>query len=297
MYKTAYLIYVGLSLAYLAFLIFNRRPWRTDLTLIVCIPFVGLIVALWASMPAKRSKEEMTDEERFAHLVYSGTDNGKNPRQVDIRQEINLVPLEEALYYSDVTTRRRMLLDLLKTEREARPDLLEAAVGNDDTETSHYAVSAVTELKRKLTLMLQKLAVRYEQSPGDPELLLSYADALKRFLDLGFLDRHTQSQYRHLQTEVLERLLETGKGDVSHYTDMIEAELQVGNGDRAEYWTGRFYEAYPGREEPYLAELKLRYELGQRERLLATLQALRAAPIRVTPDALGVIRFWLHNSE
>lgn len=299
MLKTIFILYIAVSFVYLLIRISKRRPWWTDLTLIVCIPFVGLFIALWASLPRwKRPSEDgLSEEERFAHLVYRGGEGQRSPREVDVHKEVNLIPLEEALYISDVMTRRRMLLDMLKTEMEARPGLLEAAVSNEDTETSHYAVSAVTELKGKLTLMMQKLAVRYEHTPDDTELLLAYADVLKRILELGFLDRHMEAQYRLRQAEVLERLLHKQQGGVSHYIDKIQAELQMGRRDLAEEWIKQFYEAYPGREEPYLSEMKLSYELNQKDRLLSTLQALRNAPIRVTPETLGVIRFWLHNSN
>ncbi|GIP33752.1 hypothetical protein [Paenibacillus sp. J2TS4] len=299
MLELFYILYAALSLVYLLVRIWQRRPWWTDLILIVCIPFAGLLIALWASLPPFRSRsdQQLSDKERFAHLVYRGDEGQRIPQQVDVDKEVNLVPLEEALYISDVMTRRRMLLDVLKTEMEAMPGLLEAAISNEDTETSHYAVSAVTELKSKLTLMMQKLAVRYEHSPDDPELLLAYVDILKRSLELGFLDRHMQAQYRLRHAEVLDRLLREGEGNVSHYIDKIQVELLMNRGEQAEYWISQFYEAYPDREEPYLSEMKLRYELNQKDRLLDTLQAFRNAPIRATPETLGVIRFWLQNSE
>ena len=59
------------------------------------------------------------------------------------------------------------MIDVLKEDTMQYMEVIKTAVLNEDTETSHYAVSAVMEIKRKLSISLQQLSVKFDQNKRD----------------------------------------------------------------------------------------------------------------------------------
>ena len=225
------------------------------------------------------------DETRF-HL-----DRAKNARARDA------VPLEEALLAADVPIRRRMLLSLLGRETPIDPELLALAARNDDTETSHYAVSVVLERRRKGTLAVQEWSARYEADPSDPGAMRAYAAALKEILAGGFLDPVSRREFRLKLAEVLQRLVDTDPDACRYYPDLIETELALRRHERASELAEEFVRRFPEKEEAYLALLQTGYARRSMEAIRDALNRLIGAPVRLSGDALAAVRFWLGGAD
>ncbi|GGF92525.1 hypothetical protein GCM10010916_07410 [Paenibacillus abyssi] len=272
----------------------DRREWFMRLMLVICLPGAGwLLPQFWPKwLYGKNSKadSELLD-------VY-GEHNLYNVKLTRIYQlpeaekEMNIVPLEEALIVNDYLTRRRVIIDLLKQNTMEYIGVLQQAVRNEDTETSHYAVSAIMEIKRKLTLSMQELSVKYEEDAMNPHLLLAYADVLKAYMGSGFIDERTLTKHKHTYANVLKRLIEVEPERESAYLEKMDTDLELGDYASAEQ-TGRLYlERFPGQEEAYLALMKLYFTIRSYAQLQATLEALKRSPIRLSHRALALLRFW-----
>ncbi|SDW66316.1 hypothetical protein [Paenibacillus sp. CF384] len=267
-----------------------RDGWYT-LILVTCLPFFGLLFSLLQDAAAFMKTKGGDD--RFKELTDMNVQEDRIYQRVNVDKETNLLPLEEALVVNDNTTRRRLLLDILKEDMDEKMiPLLEQAVNNEDTETSHYAVTAVMEIKRKLLLSIQKWSVRHEDDKENPQVLLAYANAIKNYSTSGFMDKRTQMTYKLTYVNLLRQLLQTDAASVMLYQEIIESEKALERYDEALRNCDQFLEKYPQSEQAYLSALDLYYTLKMREPFYAILEDLKASKISVSNRGLNIIRFW-----
>ncbi|MFB9325904.1 hypothetical protein ACFFSY_08180 [Paenibacillus aurantiacus] len=288
----------GLAAYYLLALIYlllsakrGLRDFRYTVLLVAGLPVFGLPLAIIQDFAARG--EAASDEERFRELMNARAASDRIFQRVNVGREVNLLPLEEALIVNETGTRRRLLLDVLKEDMDEKMiPLLEQAMSNEDTETSHYAVTAVMEIKRKLLLDIQKYSVRYEADKTHLPTQLAYAEAIQRYLNSGFMDKRTQTGYRMTYVRLLKELLRTEAASEALYADVVRAQMALGHYDEALRYAKRFLEQYETSEDAYLVLLDVYYTLQLKEPFEETLEALKASKISVSNKGLNVIRYW-----
>jgi hypothetical protein len=293
MWGISYAVYVLLSAAVLG--IRHRKSPRDmlfRLTIVSLLPVVGWLFPIFWPKSAIRSRDEQFDDyvkrQQEEHKVRGMGIYARTEKQ----KELDVIPIEDALVVSEHQTRRRVMIDVLKQDSEHYLEILQTAVGNEDTETSHYAVSAIMEVKRKLMLALQELSVQYENDKNDVYTARTYADVLKGFMRSGFLDQRTLDKYQYTYISVLGQLIAISDDDEWAYRDKAETELKLGLLADAEA-TGRLYEAkYPLSEDAYLCLMKVYYETKSPDKLFAALDRLKQSPVRLSNRALTLVRFW-----
>lgn len=292
MIEKALIGYYAVCLVYFAVrLIWKPNDLLFTAVILTALPFLGMVFSL---LQLIASRGGASDAQRFHDLLdqYEEQD-ARVFQRIDVAKEANLVPLEDALAINDHATRRRLLLDVLKEDAdESMIPLLELAVNNEDTETSHYAVTAVMEIKRKLLLAIQKWSVKYTDNNDDPNVVVSYANALKHYMASGFMNRRMQYAYRATYVQLLDQLLDSEARTPTLFMEKIEAEMELGRFDEAERGVKRFRAEFPNKEDAYLIALSLYYRLKRRESFFETLDQLRQSSIRVSPSTLNIIRYW-----
>ncbi|KQX66379.1 MULTISPECIES: hypothetical protein [unclassified Paenibacillus] len=270
---------------------YTRERAITHLAIIILLPFAGALMLAFSSWTLQRKSQDSfssySDEDISAQTSTLGIYN-----RIDIKKEINIVPIEEALLLNDTTTKRRMLIDALKNDSIEYIGILQKALENEDTETSHYAATAVLEIKRKLMLTKQKFSVKYEENKFDLETLIPYVNVLKNYLTSGFLDERTVIKTKHTYSQVLESLLSIYTEEEAYFVDKIECDLEIGNVDKARSMCESFHQAHPNSETPYLISMKTHYTLRNNERFQDSLNGLKNSPIRLSNQALNIVRFW-----
>ncbi|UKS25796.1 hypothetical protein LOZ80_30225 [Paenibacillus sp. HWE-109] len=270
---------------------YTKERALTHLAILVLLPFAGALMLAFSSLTLRRKSQKafssFSDEDISPQTSSLGIYN-----RIDVKKEINIVPIEEALLLNDTSTKRRMLIDALKNDSIEYIGILQKALENEDTETSHYAATAVLEIKRKLMLTKQKFAVQYEENKLDLETLIPYVNVLKSYLTSGFLDERTLIKTKHTYSQVLESLLSVYTEEESYFVDKIECDLEIGNVDKARSMCVTFHQAHPNSEAPYLVSMKTHYTLRNNERFQESLNGLKNSPIRLSNQALNIVRFW-----
>ena len=294
----AYLIVCALVLA-----IRWRRDWRewcARFALAACLPVAGLLLPIfWSSrwhMHHDRVGRDLQPD-IFRHEVNAMSAADGIFLKPQAEKEMNVVPLEEALLVNDLASRRRMMIDLLKQDSMDYLEVLGKAVSNDDTETSHYAVSAIVEVKRKLTLSLQELAVKFEEGKDDPYFLQSYASVLKSYMRSGFIDERTLLKHKHTYSDVLQRLLAADPHAREVYEDKIATDLELSDYNSALETAQHYLANYPNHEGPYLSLMKVYYTMRAFEQLQDVLEDLKRSTVRLSNQALMIVRFWTEASR
>ncbi|WP_176220660.1 hypothetical protein [Cohnella massiliensis] len=298
MFERWLVVYYALAVIYAVYRLVRRKGDETAAVLLaLLLPFGGVPLAALARYVRKRNVP-VPDASRFKELTDKENDiRERIYRQVDIGKETNIVPIEEALVVNDYRTRRRLLLDMLKDDADGHSELLERAIQNEDTETSHYAVSAVMERKRKLQTNLQRLTVEYERQRGNLDVAAEYAQALHRMIEGGFADARTKKIYLSTYSRVLGELIAGGLHDESVFKNKIECAMRLGEVQAALADCEAFRKAYPDSEQAYLSSLGVCFELRQKESFFELLEQLKASRIRISNATLGMIRYWSNQRD
>lgn len=283
-------LYYGVAVMYL---LHCRRRDQLDSLItatVLAIPFFGLFLGLVAQAARRRSMNP--GNERFVDLVQ-GKKEPQYIERVDVNKELNRVPIEEALEVEDVKMRRSLLLDLLKEDLDdGMIPLLQQAVYNDDSETSHYAVTAVMEIKRKLQQSIQKLAVAYENDKQEMNVVLEYARAVKRYINSGFLDKRMRITYLTLYANLLTELLDSKITSTDLFREKIQTEIELKHYDVAMVDCELFLQQYGDHEDAYLSALNLYYILHKRDMFYETLNRMQSSGIPLSGKAMKNIRYW-----
>ncbi|MHA0856864.1 hypothetical protein [Paenibacillus sp. CMAA1364] len=283
---------------YIVALIYMVVQWRRDdrdliliALMVLFIPFFGLLLSLLREMAGKM--ENSSETSRFSDLIERNQREDNTFEKINVKRETNRAPLEEVLLINDLATRRRLLLDVLKEDMDDTiTPLLQHAASNEDTETSHYAVTALMEIKRKMLLEIQKWSVQYERESNDPHIMLHYANAIQLYMLSGFMDSRMQMSHRLTYVKLLDHLLNTELKSENVFAELILSEIELGRYDEGLRYSKLFRQSYPDNEDAYLATLNLYYSLRMKDSFYETLEELKVSKIRVSNTGLNVIRYW-----
>ncbi len=269
----------------------RHKGTKNGLAAIVCfVPFAGLPLALVTEW--RRSQTALEDTRRFEEVVDLQKDRSGFFDKVDLQKETSIVPIEEALLVNDFRTRRRIVLDMLKDNSLDVATFLTKAVRNEDSETSHYAVTAMLEQKRQMMAELQRSAVAAEQKPDDIHVLRQYAEIVKRSIVNGLFDPETERTYSLLQADVLARLIAQDNCTEEVFIDKIDCEIRLGRYDNAEEASKRFLQANPQSEMAFYMAMKLYFTLRAGTKFNEILESLKRSTVKVSPRMLQLIRYW-----
>lgn len=212
----------------------------------------------------------------------------------DLKSAANKVPIEEALLVSDVHSTRRLILNVLKDDTEEYVRSIKQATANADSEVSHYAATAITDIMNTFKQEEKKLRQRYEANPTNERIVEQYWLHLHKFLENGVLPRVEQERY----FEILEQLtlyLEDEIGWIvtgEKYYKLTLMSLDMGKLDQAQMWVEKALTRQQQDLHSYKAGLKYYYESHNVEQYKKLLEELKASTIRFDHETLELIRFY-----
>lgn len=268
----------------------NRQEGIYRLCVILFLPVLGylLFVLLWfkkAYLGGCNNAEYLKPDGGDAEIVREGI---KSPEGL---RALSLVPIEEALLLNDNSIKRKLLLDILKGDIVKNAALLKLSLGNEDTETSHYAATGIVEIKRMLLQEVQECDSKYESMKNTAELV-SYAYALKNYHGCGLLDETEGRKAKAIYHGVLKELLKVHSQEAEFFTDIINYEIEAGNFKLAGEYCKKFMAAFEQDEKPYLMYMKLYYRSRDRKGFEGMLRALKSSTISLSHNAWSIIKFW-----
>ncbi|UQW97906.1 hypothetical protein M2M59_02555 [Rummeliibacillus sp. G93] len=287
-----YLIYVIVSAIILALAKRNVKEWLLGMTLVSFLPLIGwLLPSIWP-------KKFISNEGKFLEDYMNEQTNDieiellTKEESVKREKELNVIPIKEALVINDFATRRKLMLDVLKKDTMQYIDVIKMAVLNEDSETSHFAVAAVMEVKRKLSLSLQRFSVEFEKNQQDTTVARSYAQVVKEYMASGFLDDQTLKKYKYIYIQAVGILIEHGQGEPEIYEEKMRVEMELHEYQEAEKTGLQYLEAYPLQEEPYLFLMEYYYRTKSKMKMQEILDELMNSTIQFSNRALTVVRYW-----
>lgn len=289
----ALLIYYIVSIFYLFFQYRkDRKNIVIKLLIIVFGPFIGFIILYFMFHNIENDKDLIPEG-----LIEVDNEESEILRKVDVEKETSIVPMKDALLLNNNQTKRKMLMDILKNDSFGHIEILQTALKNDDTETSHYAATAIQDIIGKLHNSIHQMEFQLEKNPNDFTILTSFAQVIKQYLNIGFLDERSEKQYLYRYSQIFERLIEIKPYEKEHYIEKINCDLQLGDLETAEKFTLIFIQNCSNEEESFFMAMKLYYILKDQLKFKEILQSLKDSSIRLSPQGLNKLRFWLHGDK
>lgn len=213
----------------------------------------------------------------------------------DISSQV--VPLGEALAINDAQMRRKLMLDILYENPEAYIEQLQEASSNDDSEVSHYAVTALTELQKNYERQFQLLNKSMEKEPENMEYINSYIELSEKYLNSGLVTGETSRSQLYRYEQILERKMGLGGKDYLTFEKRIAVCMQLRRYENANSLICEMTDRWPQREKGYLLQIEYYAAMKDRKGIDSTLQALQDKDVYLSAKGRGVVDFWKARKE
>ena len=243
----------------------------------------GLLQAFW----------ERIGVDREAILIHA-FEVDLQPEHPNVREALNVVPVEDAMAISANEEKRDLLLKQLKKDLTENYRVLLAAEWDEDSESAHYAAVAKTEIYRLHQTRWLECRRDYAQEPGDPERYHAACEALIDMLASGILSSREQSAYQKRLCELVHRQLDAEEGEVSQreYEEYLNSLVELGRYADAE----RLWQEHAERmrsEATYHSMLNMFYRTGARQKFEELLDDLcKNRQVRLSSKGLEQLRYW-----
>ncbi|WP_277586476.1 hypothetical protein [Psychrobacillus antarcticus] len=288
-----YLLYLAISGIILIF-ISNKswKEWLLKMTIVSFLPGVGWLFPVFLSKAWITNRGALFSEYMKQQEENIDVELLKTFTKVNKEKELNIIPIEDALLVNDYMTRRRVMIDVLKEDTMQYIEVIKSAVLNEDTETSHYAVSAIMEAKRKLSISLQEISVKFDQHKENNQVAKTYAEVLKKYIKSGFLDNQTLRRYKYTYIQTLHQIIINGAEDMEVFEEKFKTEMEMKEYIQAEQTCQQYLSKYPDEENAYLNLMDLYYTTRSITNMLKVLEDLKKSSIRLSNQALSIVRYW-----
>lgn len=216
------------------------------------------------------------------------------PEHPDVREALNVVPVEDAMAVSGNAEKRDLLIKQLKKDLKEHYRVLLAAERDKDSESVHYAAVAKMEIYRLHQTRWLECRRDYAQDPGDPEKYHAACQVLAEMLASGILSSREQSAYQKRLCGLVQKQLETDESAVAQeeYEEYLDSLAELGRCEEAE----RLWREHAGRmrsEAAYHSMLKMFYRMGDRQKFKELLDDLcQNRQVRLSPGGLEQLRYW-----
>lgn len=212
----------------------------------------------------------------------------------DVREELNVVSVEDAMAVSGNTEKRALLLKQLKKNLKENYRILLAAEQDEDSELSHYVAAAKMEIYRLQQARWLECRRDYEKEPGNPEKYHTVCAVLTEMLKSDVLSAREQSAYRKHLCDLVQGQINAEEREVSlgEYEECLSALVELGRYADAEL----FWQKYADRmqsEAAYQNMLKMFYQVGERQKFKDILDELsKNRQVRLSHNGLEQLRYW-----
>jgi len=266
------------------------------LFIIFFLPAAGLL--FFAVSAVLNKIPNRSDSIVDSYLKYIREQNIREQKHIyyeevtDFEKEINTVPLEDSLNFSDNKSKRAYLIYILKKGFASHIKGLQKALKSQDTETSHYAASALMEIKKQFEILLANAYEKYKNNKDDISVIQEYVNTLKKYLKSGLADKVVYYNYLEKYSATLSELLSRHMTNEIYFVDKINCDIELGDYKSAEDFSKRFFEYFPNSEKPYLALMKFYYLSRDIKSFTNISKVLKNKKIGLTEYGESVIKFW-----
>ncbi|MCT4596067.1 MAG: hypothetical protein N4A57_17605 [Anaeromicrobium sp.] len=291
------IFHISMSICYLIYGFLRKEKIKAinEFILVFMIPLLGIGHLILIKLIGTQIKDS-------THILNSYKEYIREKNKifygegVNLSQKINTISMEEALIYNTNREKRQLLLNILKGDYSQNVSILKSALKDEDSETSHYAASALMRIKGELDKNLQLKEIEYEKNKDSMEIMKEYIRIVKKYMESGLLDQFTYYKYRSIYLNLLKIILSKEKSNL-YYEEKINYEIEVGNYQEARAYCEEYLKNFTLEEGAYLSYMKLYYNLGDYKGLYENINLLKNSFVRLSPKGLNILRFWMERTK
>lgn len=216
------------------------------------------------------------------------------PEHPDVSEELDVVPVEDALAVGGNAEKRNLLINQLKKDLNDNYKIILAAEGDEDSESAHYAAAAKMEVYRIAQARWLECRRDYEKYPENPVKFHLACDAVRDVLTSGVFSSREMNAFRKRLCRLIERQITINENEISQIEleDFLRAFADLDKPRDAERVWNKYKDKLMS-ENTYHIMLKMYYDEGNRQKFEEILADLRKnRQIRLSTDGLERLRYW-----
>ncbi|MDB8794819.1 hypothetical protein PN290_01685 [Romboutsia sp. 1001216sp1] len=276
--------------------IFRVKNAYTNFLLIIAIPFLGIIYILFIYLFKAFIKSDNGN-----YLIDKENEYDRNIslliREAELKNKKDLIPIEDALNLNDHTIKRNLVIEMLKEDSYKYLEFLLKALKDEDSETSHYAATAITQLKSKLTVAIQDMEVEYYKNSKNKEVSKEYIKALKECIDSNLIDKKERTRLTYSYKLALENYIRDIEDDENYLNELIKIYIDIKNYDKAIIYSYKYMKKFVQSYKPYMFLLEVYYTLNDKKNFEKVIKSLRESDIKLDKEGLDILRFWIEGDN
>lgn len=283
---------ISLVLLILILLLVDKGERLFHFVIVLTIPILGYIFFIVTKILSKifRDSQSILD----SYQMYIKDKSNENVYiSEDIEQQLNIIPLEDALVLNEDNIKRKLMLDILKDDYKDNIDILKSALNDKDSETSHYAAAALMSLKSSFDEKLKITEMKYINNYENLDYHLEFIDTLKEYLESDLLDKFSYKNLLKKYSRVIEKYLNIDNTKEKFFKEKILTDIELKDYNTALIYCDLYNKIFYKSEWPYILYLKIYYILRDRKKFKDKLKELINSDVIISHDNLEKVRFWI----
>ncbi len=267
----------------------NRRAFLIKFFVMLLCPVIGPLFFIISYLLDKILFWTAPDLE---DVIFS-KDRVKIQLKADEERVRNMVPLEEALAINEKKDLRTVMMNMVKGEIQDSLAAIALALDSEDSESSHYAASVMTdelnEFRRRVQALSWEILQEEEDETEYEEMLIDY---MNQVLKLRIFTIIEQRRFVHIMADTAEKLRQKDQSKLKEeqYESVCLRLLEIEDYTDSEKWCAWLAEQYPERLSAYTCRLKLYFTLQNKEAFFTTLNDLKKSDVVIDSETLELIR-------
>jgi len=215
----------------------------------------------------------------------------------DVQKEMNIVSFNEVMQIGRKEEKRSLLLNVLQDDLVDNAAFIRSALGDSDSETTHYAASATMQIYTKLRSVIQALETSFQLDPNNTTVMLELLTAISNYIQSGVLTKRdhdfycnkyirTFNQLNAIDPEVLTSENYLNQVDFQFSSLAIHESIETALKARDRF----------DLEEVHLKVLELYYKTGNQRQFNEAFETFKHSKLTVSNKGLELIRFWSKRS-
>ncbi len=257
------------------------------------LPGLGFVIYGLPQLLQRLFFEESYDRESLVRR-FSMERMAEHP---DLKSELGVVPVEDAMAVSANSEKRELLLKQLKKGLRENYKTLLAAEQDKDSESVHYVAAAKMEVYRIQQQKWMESIRAYEKNPDGKEQFQDVCASLRNLIEGRILSAREQDMYKKKYCRLVEEKLKAAGSMVSK--EDCEAYLiycvELDNRQRAEQFFSENRDLVRS-EKCYEKMIEMFYQKREKEKFAQCVQELREdKQIRLSAQGLDRLRYWMQR--
>ena len=267
----------------------NRRAFLIKFFVMLLCPVIGPLFFIISYLLDKILFWTAPDLE---DVIFS-KDRVKIQLKADEERVRNMVPLEEALAINEKKDLRTVMMNMVKGEIQDSLAAIALALDSEDSESSHYAASVMTdelnEFRRRVQALSWEILQEEEDETEYEEMLIDY---MNQVLKLRIFTIIEQRRFVHIMADTAEKLRQKDQSKLKEeqYESVCLRLLEIEDYTDSDKWCAWLAEQYPERLSAYTCRLKLYFTLQNKEAFFTTLNDLKKSDVVIDRETLELIR-------